>query len=382
MTKDFYENRFDDATQVKLKIFQRYIREWLPVFMTRNRDNRRQKTRINIFDFFAGRGQDAAGNPGSPLIIVEEIKNYCAARKALKADMAVSMVFNDIEESHIEDLKRHVSEKACEQPCCHVEYSSLPFNEVLPRHLPAMKDRSSANLVIMDQFGIKEITPDVVRMLAQCGATDILFFISTSFIRRFIETPEIGKKFDLSVEKLKSQQYGVIHRYLCDHYREKLGDTSYYLAPFSIQKGSNIYGVIFGSSNLLGLEKFLNVCWKLDSVTGEANYNIDGDFSWNRPPSLFEDMNKIRKIDLFEKDLREYIAAHKPDNIALNEFCLAKGFPSSKAKEVLITIQKMKRLVVWDLDERKPARKNSFYLGWDKCKSGTAKVRFTIEANT
>lgn len=77
MNRDFYSRQFDDATNVKLEIFRHYIREWLPVFMTRKRDGRNRTKYVCIYDFFAGPGQDSAGNPGSPLIIVDEIKNYC-----------------------------------------------------------------------------------------------------------------------------------------------------------------------------------------------------------------------------------------------------------------------------------------------------------------
>ncbi len=378
MTNDFYKNQFDDATQVKLEIFRRYLREWLPVFMNRREGGWQEVTKVNIYDFFAGRGRDAVGNPGAPLIIVDEMKNYCISNANLKTDRAVRMVFNDIEESHIDDLEKFVAEIACDQLCCQIEYSAFPFNDVLPQHLVTMSDPSSRNLVIMDQFGIKEVTPEVMRKLAQCSFTDILFFISTSFINRFIETPEIGSKFDFSATEMKKQEYKIIHRYICDYYRDKLGDGLYYLAPFSIKKGGNIYGVVFGTGHLLGLEKFLKVCWALDNVTGEANYNIDGDFSWSGQRSLFDEMNKIRKIDLFEKDLQDYIVAKEPNNINMNEFCLIRGFSPAKAREVLTSMQSNGKITVWDLQEKKAARKGAFYLGWDNCKSGVAKVRFTI----
>jgi three-Cys-motif partner protein len=380
MNRDFYTKGFDDATNIKLEIFRHYIREWLPVFMTRKRDGSNRTKYVSIYDFFAGPGQDSAGNPGSPLIIVDEIKTYCMNNADFKADIAVRMIFNDVEEAYVEQLRRSVEAIACDQACCRIEYSALPFQQVLPDHISSMNEPWNANLVIMDQFGVKEVTPDVIRSLAQCSATDILFFISTSFIRRFADTPEIGGKYDLARDDLKNMEYNIIHRYICEYYRGKLGGMSYHLAPFSIRKGSNIYGVIFGSSHLLGLEKFLRVCWALDDITGEANYNIDGDFSWGGKQSLFEEHNRISKIDLFEEELRTYVASHKPDNILLNIFCLTKGFPPSKAGEVLTTLQEKGWLSVRDNETGKRARRGTFYLGWNNCKSRIPKVRFSMEA--
>lgn len=382
MSKDFFSKRFDDATNVKLEIFRLYIRKWLPVFMTRRNEGFNHTTNINIYDFFAGAGRDGAGNPGSPLIIVDEIKQYCRNNEELKANISVKMLFNDIEKKYIASLEKNVQPVCCDRECCRIEYSVLPFHKAFRQHLLDMNDRKTANLVILDQFGVKDVTPETVQILASCKTTDILFFISTSFIRRFIETPEIGNKYDLNKEDLKNKEYSVIHRHICNHYREKLSGITYHLAPFSIKKGSNIYGVIFGSSHLLGLEKFLKVCWSLDETTGEANYNIDGDLSWHGQMSLFEKLNRIKKIDLFKKELREYIVSQRPDNIDLHEFCLTKGFPPFKANEVLKELQKKEKLSVWNLEKEGLARKGSFYLGWKNYKSKIPKALFSFEGTS
>lgn len=376
--RDFFDKNFDDATVVKLSIFRQYIREWLPVFMTRRKIGSKVNS-IHIYAFFAGPGGDSDGNPGSPLIIVDELKRYCAANEDLKSDVDVRMIFNDINEQFIEKLKPAVKEIACEKSCCKAEFSSLPFAEALSRHLITMHSSNSAHLVIMDQFGIKEVTPDVVQELAGCKNTDILFFLSTGFIHRFIETPEIGGKFNFSATDLKNREYNVIHRFLCDYYKKSIGDESYFLAPFSIKKGSNIYGVVFGTRHLLGLEKFLKVCWALDSKTGEANYNIDDDSIWNGQLSLFEERNAFKKINLFGRELLEYISSKNPNNVELNKFCLSKGFPPNKAREILIALQERGELIVWDIENNRQARRGAFYLGWDNCKTGVEKARFAME---
>lgn len=372
MNKKFYEKKFDHATQVKLDVFRLYLQQWLPVFASKGEE-------VSIYDFFAGPGEDATGNPGSSLIIVEELKRFCERYASSHPQVSARIVFNDIEEEHSETLKKNVYEVACGKSCCKFEFSAKPFSESLDQHFARMQAPGSANLVFMDQFGIKEVTPEVVGKMAKCSRTDILFFISSSIVNRFIEVPEIGSKFDIRSEALRDKEYTVIHRYLCDYFREKLGDLQYYLAPFSIKKGGNIYGIIFGSGHILGLEKFLTVCWSLDKETGEANYNIDGDLSWGGHQSLFKELNTISKVDLFEKDLLDFISTSNPDNIALNEFCLLKGFSPSKSNEVLRRMQSSGKIKVWDITKEKPARKNSFYLGWNNAKTGNPRVRYISE---
>jgi len=129
------------------------------------------------------------------------------------------MVFNDKDAGHIVNLRTEVAQRQCSESCCSFEFPTLSFAEALPQFLPEMRATGHANLVLMDQFGVKEVTPEVVNQLLSCGSTDIIFFISSSFIRRFIETPEIRARFDLDPTRTKNVEYRTIHRYICDYYR-------------------------------------------------------------------------------------------------------------------------------------------------------------------
>ena len=358
----FHNRSFDDGTQLKLALFRRYIRKWLPVFLTRYGGERKNFERINIYDFFAGPGYDPGGEAGSPIIIMEEIKKFCQRNPGLKANVDVRMVFNDLKQKKIDQLEKAIQQVKCSETCCRTDCTTLPFREALHKCLPEIRRSGTANLVIMDQCGVKEVTPEVIRQLAECGTTDMLFFISSSFIRRL---PELGGNIDIDTFEVKTVEYNAIHRLVCEHFRERLQGVEYYLAPFSIKKGSNIYGVIFGSRNLLGLDKFLSVCWALDSVTGQANYNIDGDLVWAGPKSLFSEYNVPRKVDLFKQDLREFIASKSPDNRDLYAFCLTHGFSPKKAGEVLKSLQEASELTVTEIATGKPARKGSFYITHD-----------------
>ena len=46
---------------------------------------------------------------------------------------------------------------------------------------------------------------------------------------------------------------------------------------FSIKKKANIYGLVFGSHHWRGMQKFLEIAWKLDSSCGEADYEMESD---------------------------------------------------------------------------------------------------------
>ncbi len=294
-----------------------------------------------------------------------------------RADVKIRLFFNDIKPDHIRRLRIEVEKVKCSHDCCQVEYSNQDFAKALGQEQPRMQNKESANLVFMDQFGVKEVTPEVLKSLAGCIKTDIIFFISSSYIRRFCETPELRTKFPMDSKKISAIEYNFIHRFICDYFREQIQDNRYYLAPFSIKKNKNIYGLVFGSSSLRGLEKFLKVCWEIDPKTGEANYNIDSDIERDGQLPIWPEDRGIKKIKLFQKELRGYIEKEEPDNGKVYEYCLLKGFHPPKSKEVLGEMQKEGELVVKHIDGTL-ARRGAFYLGYENYKA-LPKVRFSIK---
>jgi hypothetical protein len=192
--------------------------------------------------------------------------------------------------------------------------------------------------------------------------------------------PEFTGKFDVEAERIRNVDYNNIHRFVCEYFRQKLGDQRYYLAPFSIRKGGNTYGVIFGSGSLLGLQKFLKVCWNKDAITGEANYNIDGDFTWAGGKSLFEEYNVVTKVALFEHDLKKFIRERSPTNHDVYKFGLLKGFLPSQALDLLRSMHKDGTLMVSDLCPDLPSRTGAFYLTWDEYSKKPPRVRFATRS--
>ena len=208
-----------------------------------------------------------------------------------------------------------------------------------------------------------------------CPYTDLLFFISSSVLRRFANEESMNKYIDIPASELKIIPHKQIHRRVCEAYQRSLGTSNYFLTPFSIKKGSAIYGVIFGSQNLRGLEKFLTVCWDNDRVTGEANYDIDDDIQRYGQLALFDEDKKIKKQDEFKTNLLKYIEDKSNTNAfvtnhEIRRFMLRSGFLSKHTNEILRELYDANVIeVINPYPKNYNIMKRSFYLSNDEKKT-------------
>jgi len=106
---DFHDKSFDESTKTKLKLFEKYLIKWLPVAL-----KNRYYNNINICDFFCGPGKDEKGEKGSPLLILKNLKYY--AKQILESNKHINILFNDIEENKINDLKQFIENWECNNP--------------------------------------------------------------------------------------------------------------------------------------------------------------------------------------------------------------------------------------------------------------------------
>ena len=191
--------------------------------------------------------------------------------------------------------------------------------------------------MFLDQYGIKQITNDVFKKLVSLNRTDFIFFISSSFADRFADMPEFKQYLNLSREDFDTGKPHQCHRVIFNYYKHLIPlDTQYYLAPFSIKKKNNIYGLIFGTNHKLGIEKFLNICWKINEQTGDANFDIDNEKIDKIQPSLFIEFDVPNKLTLFKEELKSKISTKEIcSNIEMYNFAFEMGCLPKHANDVV-----------------------------------------------
>lgn len=334
MSDDIYFKPYDESTIDKLSIFEQYLTAWLPVFVMSGHK------KLTICDLFAGAGKDSNGVPGSPLRIIRVLERF--NDQIREKGVTVEVILNDNQSEVVELLKEAVDESfRCDILGRNVNFSyHCEDFQALFRSLYG-KLKLQPNLIFIDQYGIKHVTEDIFQKLVCLERTDFLFFISSSFVKRFAGTSEFQQYFpDLDRNAVSEAKPSDIHRILLKYYRGKVPDgNTIKLYPFSLQKGANIYGLIFGSKHPRGVEKFLQLAWKENPTNGEANYDIDDDES-KAIPTLF-DMGLRTKREIFESRLEGFIVEHgEVTNRDVYYFTLICGHPPSHGKKCIVRLRK------------------------------------------
>jgi three-Cys-motif partner protein len=259
----------------------------------------------------------------------------------------VKVYLNEFEPNKKEQLKFELLEKACTdyleknddvKRAIEITLYNEDFEELFPKLLPQIKQFPS--LVYLDQNGIKFLSEKYFMQLEKTRQTDFLYFVSASYFWRFGESKEFKIHLDIDMNAAKKDPYKFIHRNIIDQLRKKLPQNSILkLYPFSLRKGPNIHGIIFGASHPRAVDKFLSIAWKRNETNGEANFDIYDDEKKSQL-LLFGDQ-KLTKIEEFKQNVRDNILKGEiKNNIELLDYVYNQGHIGNHASECL---KEMKR---------------------------------------
>ncbi len=353
--KDINKTKFDKGTNLKLDIFRECFRAWFPVLA-----NDKFTQKLFIFDLFAGSGTDEEGDYGSPLILLDEArgnnKQFCNFVNNKEKD--ISFIFNEKITRKAHELEKNVANyfEQCESDCSldncvyrhKYEIKNDDFINVFKNDdfENILKNKKHGKFLLLDQYGFKEIGDEVFLKLVTYPKTDFIFFIASNYIKRFKTLTAVTDYFQkIGNINFDESQPKECHKIIAEYFRQLLPpDKEYYLHQFSYLKKTNYYGLIFGTNHTYGMEKFLNVCWKHDPLSGESMENMYNDFERG---SLFynpNDSNKKQEVkQLIEKEI---LNSHIKTNIEGLKFVLLKGCQTSLYIECIEELIKAKKVSI------------------------------------
>ena len=181
--RNLHNEPFDESTLTKLDLYRRYVRAWLPVFLNAPK---LVVDRMQIFDFFAGPGQDEKGVSGSPLIALEEID--LALKNDHRNNPEIHLYLNEFMRKKFENLKT-VCAASHFTANVHIHFLNEDFPVAFRTWQAEFQNNQgsrfkTANLLFLDQNGTKQISKEVFLNIVSAERTDFLFFVSSSYINR------------------------------------------------------------------------------------------------------------------------------------------------------------------------------------------------------
>lgn len=352
--KDINNKPFDEGTLLKLDIFRDCFREWFPVFV-----HNPSIAHIFIYDMFAGSGKDSIGMEGSPLILLNEArgseKQHCQVLSNSQSKK-VYFGFNEFDHNKKTALEALLRDNLslCQKDCLiKCPYNNSLFFQSEDFKILFLRDNfrrvlanpKYAKFVLLDQYGFKQIDEDVFLHLVNSPTTDFIFFIASSFIRRFQTLPAVTKYFKENQIRFDESKPKECHRVIAEYYRSLVpSDKEYYIHAFTIQKGKNYYGLIFGTNHSLGMEKFVKVCWKHDTMSGESNCNIDNDYL---PGTLFFEQDNSNKKSTVKEEIEKLIMSGAiTSNIQGLQYALKRGCEPKLFVEVITQLKKAGKVTI------------------------------------
>lgn len=342
--KNIHSEPFDDGTITKLEIFEDYAQAWIPTFLPQSHFGE-----IHIFDFFSGPGYDSNNVAGSPIRILTKIDEQLG--NILTTKTKIVLHFNEFEPNRKTQKKFELLKKNCEDFILQhpkfkyfltLNYYNEDAEKLFFRLIPVIKKYPS--LVYLDQNGVKFISQEYLNELEKLNTTDFIYFVSSSFFRRYGMTEEFKKALEIDIEELEREEYRNMHRLVFNKINSRLPKNSELkLFPFSIKKTRNIYGIIFGAKSYAAVDKFLRIAWKRNSLNGEADFDIDEDKSKNQL-DMFEGQ-KLTKVEKFKSELEtKLLTKENVTNKAVLMYTYSNGHIPQHAVDLLKLMKKQGKL--------------------------------------
>lgn len=321
---------------------------------------------IRIYDLFCGEGEYPNGGKGSPLVILDAVKSCLEVNARSARPSRFICHFNDAKPEKALKAQEAVVKAKYEFPeqWVRLKFSQEEYSAVAPNVIDEIEaSRDTRAFVFIDPYGYKHVSVDDIWHLLEGGKTEVLLFLPITHMYRFGEraTPDSLDRLlaELVPEDQRpfSGQFDFIEKLRSGFERKFWSET--FVEPFTIQKDAGtVYALFFFTRNELGMEKMLEVKWKIDGEAGQGWTYVKRSKATQLtmefeppPPNPYEDA------------IWKYIESDERSNGDIYLFTLRQRHLPKHTVEVLEHLQEEGLISVEHLDG-KPARKGSFYINY------------------
>lgn len=355
-----------EHSEVKVKLLQTYLQSYFNIL-----NNSKFVGDVHYYDLFCAEGIYSNGGKGSPIIVLEAIKNSYYSLKSKNGQSGkFHCLFNDIDLSKINILKNNIENHKLHYPeIGSINFENKDYQVLCPEvsnRIKSIKKNEKA-FVFIDPYGYKEIRISDIKSLLENGKSEVLLFLPTHFMFRFSEngTPESLYDFITEIvpenEWPKSKTGLEFIDNLKDAFKKYLGD-SFFVDTFVITREKNqFFCLFFFTSHIYGFDRMLDAKWKLDEEDGRGwKYNASSD-------NLFSCIEKEPNTKKFEDALLAFLKGEPKSNKEIYEFTLRNSHLTTHTNQILKKWQGENTLIANNPDGS-TGRKSSFYLSYQDYK--------------
>ncbi len=362
-------------SEVKIELLKRYLEKYLSIL-----GNSTFVGDVYIYDLFCGEGVYDGGGKGSPITILETIKNTHFIGKSNGTNSSkFHCLFNDYDDKKIEKLINEITERKLRHPNIgECNFSKLEYKDALPEVIKKINSlKKEKAFVFIDPYGYKDISIKDIQHLLESKKSEVLLFLPTQFMFRFEEkgTPDCLNAFIeeiLPKELWPKSETGIDFIETLKLAFRKYFKTDIFVDSFIITREKNqFFCLFFFTSHIYGFEKMLESKWQIDEEEGRGwRYKQDID--------LFSTVEKTPYIDKFETGLMDFLKEKPRTSAELYRFPLINGFLPTHATQILGRFQKDDFISVEKKDGSQ-ARKSSFYINYKDYKEEPDKVIIKVK---
>lgn len=271
--------RAEPHTLAKHAILQRYLQAWFPILSRQSRRVQRSSEEILFIDGFAGPGEYAGGEPGSPVIAMN-----AALEHSVMFPVPVRFLFIERREDRYEHLKR-VLGRLREQMTARAKVRigeprqgecDVVLSQMLDEH-EKKGIRFGPALAFLDQFGYAAVSMRLMARILAYGQCEVFSYLNYRDMNRFISDASKadgftrtwgGDEWRQAINMPESER----RRHLLESYKDALRrrGNAKYINSFAMFDSSDrpLYWLIFCTNSLRGLEEMKKAMWKVDGTGG------------------------------------------------------------------------------------------------------------------
>lgn len=209
----------DDHSKRKHKILREYFRNYL---ITRCRIPQQEKFRLAMVDGFAGAGRYTDGSPGSPLILIDvlrqtfaEINIERAAHGMRTLAFEVLLICNDFSEDAVGRLRINLAPLLAEitdtEPNLFVtvDFHNQSFDELFPEIKSRIQSQRFGNVLFnLDQEGYTDVRDSVIEdILHTWKSAEVFLTFMIKTLLTYLSTDESKNRARVSNPELMSKIY-------------------------------------------------------------------------------------------------------------------------------------------------------------------------------